>query len=174
MKDTLKIVLFAVIVMCGGYLGTVLSSAFSVRIRQLGQLIDIINQMWFNMGFLKMTVADAMEEAAKLSRGAIKKVFSDGSAIIKESGQKPSVALERSFLKNRDDLCLSKEDRETVMDFAQLLGTGDRESEENNIKAVIAKLKVSMEEAENQWQRKGKLWRGLGYLGGLLLGIILF
>ncbi len=170
---SLRIISFVAIVLCGGYSGTVLSSAFSVRIRQLNQLKSVINQMWFNMGFLKMTVSDAMCEAGKLSKGAIKNIFCDSAMIIKESGQKPSTALERGFLKHKDDLCLSKEDREIIMEFAHLLGTGDKESEENNVKAAIAKLTVSLEEAENQWKSKGKLWRGLGYLGGLLLAIIL-
>ena len=174
MRESLRIISFGIIVLCGGYLGTVLSSAFSVRIRQLNQLIYVINQMWFNMGFLKMTVADAMSEAAKLSKGAIKNIFCDSALIIKESGQKPSAAVERGFIKYKDDLCLSKEDRGIIEEFAHLLGTGDKENEENNVKAVIAKLTVSLEEAENQWKSKGKVWRGLGYLGGLFLAIILF
>ena len=174
MREALRIISFGTIVLCGGYLSTVLSSVFSVRIKQLSQLISVINQMWFNMGFLKMTVSDAMSEAAKLSRGTIKNIFNDSALIIKESGQKPSAALERSFKKYKDDLCLSKEDKDIVMEFAHLLGTGDKENEENNVKAVIAKLTISLEEAENLWKSKGKLWKGLGYLGGLLLAIILF
>ncbi len=174
MNGVIKIISATLVILGGGYMGSFMASAFSIRVKQINQLKTIITQMGFNIGFLKMTVADAMYEASKTGRGAVKNIFGYAASVIREKGASPSTALERGFLKFRDDLCLTKEDREIIMEFAHNLGTGDSQREENNIKAVVAKLTLSGDEADAMWRRKGTLWRGLGFLGGMLVAVILF
>lgn len=174
MNSTIRLIAVTLIILGGGYVGYFLASAFSIRIKQIDQLKSVLTQMNFNIGFLKMTVADAMDEASKISNGVIKKIFSYAASLIREKGIPPYTAMERGFLKFRDDLCLLHEDREIVMEFAKNLGTGDSVSEENNIKAAVAKLTLAREDAEERLKRKGKLWKGLGFLGGMLLSVILF
>ena len=65
-------------------------------------------------------------------------------------------------------------DLEFSREFAKNLGKGDVDSEINNIKAACAKLTLAKARAEGELARRGKLWRGMGMLGGMLLVILLF
>ena len=43
----------------------------------------------------------------------------------------------------------------------------------NNIKAACAKLKLAQTAAETERDRRGKLWRGIGLLGGIFAAVML-
>lgn len=171
---SLKLIAAATVIAGGGYAGILLSSAFSVRLRQLGQISDAIARIEFNIGFLHMNVSDSVKYAAELAKGTVNKIFMQTAEDIYNDGMKPSSAFERALRKYDDDLCLTANDKNIIREFAENFGAGDAESEINNIKATSAKLKLAVSEATEECERKGKLWRAVGILGGIFAVILLF
>ena len=112
--------------------------------------------------------------AARSRTGAVGRVLMAASDEMKKDGTSPSAAFERSVLRNRDDLCMADEDIEILGDFATELGRGDAEGELSNISAACARLKIAQDLAEAISERQGKMWRGLGFLFGIFLVVILF
>lgn len=174
MNEFLKVIAAAVLILGGGYIGILASSVFSVREKQLNRLIAIITRMDFNMGFLHMNIADAMSSAAGCEKSAVCKVFRVTAERIRHDGIPPAVALENVFRDYNNEFCLTADDKTILLEFAENLGIGDTESECNNIKAACAKLTVASSEAKGEVEQRGKLWRGLGFLGGIFTAIILF
>lgn len=174
MSSTVRIIAAAVVVMGGGYIGLLFSSRLAVRVSQIEQILRALLQIEFNISFLKMPITRALSAAACGNRGAVGRIFSETAEQIKELNISPSVAFERAVLGNRNSLCILKEDMEIVSEFTKNLGKGDVESEINNIKAACAKLKLAKERAECELAQRGKLWRGMGMLGGIFLVILLF
>lgn len=171
MNAAIRIAAAGIVVIGGGYAGAFAASAFSVRAVQLKQFYLALTQMGFNIGFLKLPVAQAAEGAAKTGHGAVSRVLLNAAEEMKNVA--PPVAFERALRRNRSALCLSAEDEEILKDFAANLGAGDTEREMNNIKAACAKLKLAQTVAETERDRRGKLWRGIGLLGGIFAAVML-
>lgn len=169
-----KVVASAILVLGGGYVGILASSVFSVREKQLNRLISIITRMDFNMGFLHMNIADAMSNAAGCENGTISNAFRIAAERMRHDGISPGAALENVLRDYDSEFCLTEGDRGILLEFAENLGIGDTESECNNIKAACAKLSIASSEAKGEAEQRGKLWRGLGFLGGIFAAIILF
>lgn len=173
MSGTLKILALASIIVGGGYIGILISSGFDIRVKQIEQLRLAIEQMGFSIGFLKMPVSEALQGAGKARRGAVGRVLlSAAEKILKDSSSYD--AFDRAFRENKSSLCLKREDMDILTDFAQKLGTGDVENELSNISAAVARLKVAQAEAEGERDKKSGMWRGFGFLGGILVVILLF
>ena len=62
MNATLKTAAAAIIVLGGGYIGTLLASYYSVRAAQIEQFIAALVQIEFNIGFLKIPAAKALKK----------------------------------------------------------------------------------------------------------------
>lgn len=172
MNGMLKAVSAAVIVMGGGYIGGLLASRYSVRAVQLRQLSGAMEQLSFNIGFLKMPAATALAETGRSGRGAISSVLTYASEKI-TSGRTPAEAWEEAIRRYSGKLCLTEEDSEILSVFARSLGIGDVESELSNIRAASARLKLALSNAEAERDRMSRLTRGAGYLGGMLAAVIL-
>lgn len=172
MNGMLKAVSAVVIVLGGGYIGGLLASRYSVRVVQLRQLSDAMEQLGFNIGFLKMPAATALAETGRSGRGAISSILTHASEKI-ASGRTPSEAWEAAMHWCSGKLCLTDEDSEILSVFARSMGIGDVESELSNIKAASARLKLALSNAEAERDRMSRLTRGAGYLGGMLAAVIL-
>ncbi len=171
---TLKIIASAAVVLGGGYIGILFASTLAVRAKQLEQMRLAIEQIGFSISFLRLPVAEAVAGAGKSRDGAVGRVLSRVAEEIRKENISPAAAFERAVLKNRASLCLSKNDLEILADFAGNLGTGDEKSELSNINAACARLKLAQDEAEGDFYRRGRLWRGMGLLCGMLAVVLLF
>ena len=174
MTNSIRIIASAAIVMGGGYIGLLFSSRLATRVAQIEQFICALTQIEFNISFLKMPITKALFAASSSNEGTVGRIFAEVAEQIKALNISPSVAFERAVLKNRDCLCVLKEDMEIISEFAKNLGRGDVDSEVNNIRAACAKLKLAKERAVGDLEGRGKLWRGMGMLGGMFLVILLF
>lgn len=174
MSGTLRIIAAIVVVMGGGYIGIVFSSRLAARVLQIEQIICALAQIEFNISFLKMPITRALSTAVSGKKGAVGRIFSEAAKQIEKSNISPSIAFEKAVLENRNSLCILKEDMEIISEFTKNLGKGDVDSEINNIKAACAKLKLAKERAEGELAQRGKLWQGMGMLGGMFLVILLF
>lgn len=172
MNAAIRVAAAGIVVLGGGYIGSLAASVFSVRAAQLEQLCLVLTQISFNIGFLKLPVAQAVLGAAKSRGGTVSRMFLDAADEMKDVS--PSVAFERSLRRNRGSLCLSAEDMEILRSFSENLGAGDTESEIDNIKAACAKLKLAQDIAAAERDRRGRLWRGVGFLGGMFAAVMLF
>lgn len=174
MSYIIRITASVVLILGGGYLGMLAASVFSVRERQLNRLVSVLTRLNFNIAFLHMNIADAMFNASETNRSVVHKLFCTASEYIRRDGIPPASAFERVLRSLKDELCLTRDDTGIILEFAENLGSGDPESETRNIKAACAKLTVAANEAKGESEQRGKLWRGLGFLGGILTAIILF
>ncbi len=173
MSGTLKILASAAIVMGGGYIGVLVASVLDVRVTQLEQMRLSIEQMGFSISFLKMPLSDALLGAAKSRSGAVGRIFTEAAEQIRKDRITPSAAFERAVLKNRASLCVLEQDLQILTEFATGLGMGDAESELSNINAACARLKIAQTAAEGERDMRGRMWRGIGFLCGMLAVVLL-
>ena len=75
--------------------------------------------------------------------------------------------------KYNESLNLTDGDIQIITDFFKTLGSGDREKEKNNIRITALRLKMAVEEAKIEAEKNSKMYRGLGFLSGIFLVIVL-
>ncbi len=157
-----------------GYLGIMLGSCYHLRCKQLGEFRRALKQLEFDVDFLSITLCESFEKIVHNSCGGVKSVFEYVTKRLKENRCDDMEKYWVRALKIYGyELKLNDEDKRILTDFAKNLGTGNRETELNNIRAADMRLKVAEEDACREAKKNSKMYRGLGFLSGIFLVIVL-
>ncbi len=170
MRIALGIIIFAG---CG-YLGMLLAREFKRRVRQLEELEKAMTQLEYMIDFSGVTLSEAFKEIAKSTESELKWVFSYVSERLRlNPGSDMQKVWQRAVDKYRDGLSLNESDVEIIKDFSDMLGKGNREKEKNNIKITAMRLKLALSEARLEREKNVKMYRGLGFLSGIFIVVVL-
>ncbi len=147
---------------------------FKKRVRQLEELQNAMTQLEYSIDFSGITLSDAFERIAHNTETSLKPVFLYVSQRLKTNpGSDMKSVWKRAIDKWRDDLALTETDIEIIKDFSEVLGEGNREKEKNNIKITAMRLSMAVHEAISERDRNVKMYRGLGFLVGIFIVIVL-
>lgn len=167
-----RIAALTVVLGCG-YLGMLFAARMGRRIRQLEGFEAVLTQLAFNIGFLALPLTEALERTVSGQRGEVRGLLEQIVTYMKE---RPDVTLQEAWKKSLQlhsgRLCLKQPEIEALYAFAAHLGKGDRQDALENIRLTAAKLKLVREGAQAEQARDGKLYRGLGFLSGILIVIL--
>ncbi len=173
MNAVVKTAAAAIIVLGGGYIGRLAASCYTVRTAQLEQFLEALAQLEFSIGFLKLPAAQALSRAGGSRRGAVSRILKEAAEDISDLKKTPYEAWGDALNRNGSSLCITDEDAEILMQFADNLGGGDVESERSNIRAARAKLELARRDAKAESERMCRLLKGAGMLGGMLAAVLL-
>ena len=135
---------------------------------------DALRQLEFDIDFLGITLAESFERIAFNFDGAVGQVFEYTAALMKKKKCSDFLNIWNSAISAYGgELYLRESDRSILAEFARNLGAGDRESEKNNIRAALMRLKLAEDEARCDEKRNVKMYRGLGFLFGVFAVIVL-
>ncbi len=170
----LKILSGAVVFLGCGYLGILFSKRFKNRVTQLAEMQRVMTELEHCIEFLGMTVADALAVISKNCDTELKLVFMYVAERLKSSpGSNMEGVWQRGIDKYRQALILNNEDIEIIINFSKNLGLGNREKEKNNIRVTLMRLKLAEDEARAELEQNSKMYRGLGFLFGIFVVIVL-
>lgn len=157
-----------------GYLGILFAGQFKKRVKSLEEFQNALSQLEYDIDFSESTLCSSFE---KISRTACREVgviflyMSD--RLRKNPGADMKGLWSRAIDKYRDDIALKDEDVGILLDFSVMLGKGSREKEKNNIKLAKMRLQMAEEVARQERERNIKMYRGLGFLSGIFIVILL-
>ena len=170
----IKLIAGIVILFGCGYSGILFSQRFKRRTKQLAELQRVMCELENSIEFLQIPIADALSSVSKNCETELKMTFIYISERLKSD---PACDMElvwrRGFEKYRYSLDLKDEDIEIITDFSKNLGAGNREKEKNNIKATSMRLKLAEDEARAEMLQNTKMYRGLGFLFGIFIVVVL-
>ena len=170
----LRVIACALIVAGCTYLGMVFAARSKKRVAQLGEFKRALNQLEFDIDFLNITLAESFEKLANNSEETLRKVFSQiASSVRKNRCQNLAIVWKYAIQKYKDEIFLTDDEINIIIDFSKNLGSGDREKEKNNIKLAIMRLSVAEGEAREETNKNAKMYRGLGVLSGVFIVILL-
>ncbi len=157
-----------------GYMGIIFSQKYKKRVKALEELQRILAELGNCIEFLGMPIADGLNMVAKNCETEIRYVFMYVEERLKSN---PCSNMEgvwrRGLDKYRYALPLTDDDVEILTDFSKTLGQGNREKEKNNIKVALMRLKIAEDEARAENEQNSKMYRGLGFLLGIFVVIVL-
>ena len=170
----LRIIACALIVAGCTYIGIMFAARSKKRVVQLGEFKKALNQLEFDIDFLNITLAESFDKLANNSEGTFRRVFSQiAGSVRKNRCQSMAMVWKYAIQKYRDEIFLSDDEINIIIDFSKNLGSGDREKEKNNIKLATMRLSVAESEAREETNKNAKMYRGLGVLSGLFIVILL-
>jgi stage III sporulation protein AB len=157
-----------------GYVGLSKSNKLMARIRELTGFEACLNSVKFNITFLNLPLKDALSKISSQST-IVRQIFQDVAAKLQNNPEIGAYKIWKEVLhKNLKYLSLKNDDFAVIFNFAKRLGNGDAESEAKNIDLTLMKLKLIQTEAYEEYKTKSRLYKGAGFLVGILIVVLLF
>lgn len=163
----------ACVVLGCGYVGVSYAGGAEMRIRQLKTLEQILCQLEFNIDFLLQPFPGALKKVAGSYPGALGQLLWSAADRVERTPNLPFEKSVQQALEETAGIRLKAEEREILLEFFRHTGQGDREKTRDGIRLTGAKIRVVREQAEEEREKDGKLWRSMGFLGGLLIVLLL-
>lgn len=71
------------------------------------------------------------------------------------------------------DSLIGEEEKKLLKSFGENFGTSDIEGQLSNIDMIKEKLNIISEKRRSEYEKKGKLYRSIGLLAGIMTGILI-
>jgi len=171
----LKLLSSAVIIGGCALAGIIYSNRFSQRSRILSQFQTALHQLEVQVLYTAIPLPEALERAAQSNHGIVGNFLLRLSQEIRSKKGYSMEEIWRKALQEEEEFkVLKREDYELLFQFGIGLGTSDRENQKKNFELTQYQLKGQVKKAEEDRTKNEGLYRNLGFLGGLMIAIILF
>lgn len=164
----------AVILGCG-FAGISFAARQQLRVRQIDAFLEFLKAIEFDIVFLRLPAEECLKRTASGSCGVIRSILIDAGeylGIHKEA--KFSEGWKYAAEKHKASICAGNDCMDILLEFAGRFGSGNDEQEKNNIDYTAAKLSYIRNGLSERLASDMKLYRGLGFLCGILIVILLF
>lgn len=169
----IRLALCAVVVLGCGYVGFSYAARIMTRAAQIREAEGVLCRLIFHVGFLSVPFARALCLAAKQPGEVCAMLCTTGTLLMQDPGRSPEDAFGAAIARCGRNFCLQDAEIDALRELMRYAGRGDRENMQSSIRFTRAKLQLIREEAEAQYHRDGRLYRGLGFLSGMLIVILL-
>lgn len=162
-----------IMVACSLY-GFAASNRYSLRPKDIRKLRAAVQMLETEVIFGCTPLPIAMSNVAFKVDGGIRSFFRKVSEEL-QSGENYSLntAWSGAVDKLIGETCLTKADRELLMDFGKVLGCSDREDQKKHFELFYIQFKHYEDIAEDERKKNEKLYKSLGILSGVVIFIML-
>ncbi len=168
----IKIIGCIVIMLCSVKIGFDEAGKFRTRINEIREIQTAFAALKGEIGFRRAPIAEALANAGIMLKTSVAKLFLTAKDELKSDNITAAEAWERSFEKTKEQLCLTAEELYIVSSFGKLLGVSDTSGQLENIELATARLELCEKQAIEDERRRGRLYRSLGVIGGIVLAVI--
>ena len=163
-----------VIILGAGYMGMLFSSRLYEKVKQIEVFERMLALLLFNIDFMAMPLCKAMLQISGNVPNPADKILSVAGGIMRNRpGVKASQSWREAVDRCRKDILLNSEEIEILYSFGENMDRSEKENLLSNINITLAKLKIIREEAYCKFKTDGNMWRGMGFLVGILIVILL-
>lgn len=166
----------ATIIITGTALIGFLMDKFEVyRMNDLQNLKRALVFLKGEIDYMITSLPVAMEQVGSKIELGIGKIFTyAGESMKRKSGFSAEQLWEEAVELNCNHTYLSKGDKKNLLLLGSALGYLDKEMQKRNIDLLIIYLEDEIKKLVLHHQKNGRLYKSLGFLGGLLIVILLY
>lgn len=149
--------------------GKIIAKKYSNRVTELKEMKNALNMFLTKIKFTYEAVPECFEEIGYKMGGTIGDIFKTASNNMKEvpAGDAWEKAIEKV------ETSFTNEDKNIIKNLGRMLGKTDLEGQVSEIKLVQNFLNTQIELAEKEREKNEKMYKTLGGVVGLAIGIIL-
>lgn len=162
------IVIIGIVYICS-YLGILKSKTFENRVNDLRKVQSSLNMFKTKIEFTYEPIKDIFEEISEIVYQKEENIFKN--TVFFMEGQDASVSWYKALESTKNDF--SFEDREVLKTMGKLLGKTDKEGQIREICLTETLLENQIHKAEIEKNKNVKLYKTLGTVLGMGIGIIL-
>lgn len=170
-----KLIASVFIVFSAGAAGVVVANSFALRPEQLKQVRSALGMLETEISYALTPLPEALERVGRRIGGWAGDFFAAVSTYLKDDqGPATGEAWKMALGGLRDEVCLNESDLDILGNFGYCLGVSDREDQIKNLKLVQEQLRNQEYNAEKLREANQRMWRTMGFLGGLAVVFILY
>lgn len=162
------------LVICSYALGSRLANRYSLRLREIRSFQGAFSELETEVMYLQAFLPEAFASLARRSNAGLAYFFYGVNEKLNgRSGYLLAEAWEASLCESKPFLNIDQEEYEIISQFGRHLGTSDKEGHRRCFDMIQQKLRNQERKADEARLRYEKMYRSLGFLGGLALAIML-
>lgn len=174
MAVSLRLIGFVAVVAAGAAAGNLVAATYGARTRQLGQLRVGLHLLGTEVTYALGALPGALERVASGLTPPVADIFLRTAGLLRSGeGITPGEAWERALREVFPRTALDLGDLEVALALSGYLGVTDREDQLRHIGLALERLRVREDSARAEQSASERMWRYLGVLGGLALGVAL-
>jgi len=171
----LKVIGSLLIIFSSVFLGFYLAANYIQRTKQLRQLSFLLAILKTEITYGLRSLTDIFEILAKKEKGIIYDLFLNcGLSLRKNKGISTYECLRQVLDEIWPKTSLKDAEKQILQNLFKVLGTSDVTNQIYHLDLAIASLQDEFEKAYLEQKQYEKMYRTLGFLGGLLLVILIF
>jgi len=171
----LKLVGAAMVVAASGLSGLAVAGGYSRRPRELRWLRSALQMLETEVAYGATQLAEAMARVANRCDQAVAPLFSRTAAELSAmSGITAAEAWEKSLEGYYPGSALKPQDLSILRNLGSSLGISDRTDQIKHLRLAMEQISSEAAAAGEEAARNVKLWSYLGFLGGLMVVLILY
>ncbi|MHB8927184.1 MAG: stage III sporulation protein SpoIIIAB [Bacillota bacterium] len=154
-------------------LGFLVASNFERRPGELAELITALGLLETEITYAATPLAEAFAGIAARAGRPAREILSEARRrLTSGEGGTAAEAWVRAVNAAWDGTALGPADRDTLLDFGASLGASDREDQVKHIRLAVERLRKAEAVARADAARLARVWKNLGFLGGVMVVII--
>ncbi|MFO8059155.1 MAG: stage III sporulation protein AB [Bacillota bacterium] len=170
----LKLFGLGLIMMAGMVTGQLCFMQLESRYRDLESVRSGLRALISEIEYTRKPLPDAWRELAEMHGGAVARIFGRAAELFgSEGAYTAGAAWVESLRQCSGELSLTAEDLRILASLGPCLGTSGGADQIRHLQAADERLSDQMNEAREDSRRRGKLFRSLGLLGGILVAVVL-
>lgn len=162
----LKLAGAVMIIASGSVLGILRSNRLKMRADNLENIISALELLKCDINYGRKDLQRALRDIGTSLKADIFRKIADN---IKEFGIKE--AIKKAL--DDDAECFLESDKVPICTLGETLGMTDAKNQARAIDEAVVRLKKAKKDAEEEYLRLGKLYKSVGFLGGVLVAIVL-
>lgn len=171
----LKLIGAVMIVVASGLAGMALASVYARRPKELRQLRSALQMLETEITYTATLLPDALSQVGSRCEQVVARLFNRTAAELKAmSGCTAREAWEAALEEYTDGTALTASDLSILRNLGNSLGISDQTDQVKHLHLAREQLKATAIRAEEEAARNVKLWNYLGFLGGLMVVLILY
>ena len=169
-----RLIGFLFIILSCGIAGQYFASRLKDRVDCLQQLQRGLLALSTEIGYSLLPLPQALKNSGRQAKGAVGEfLFSVGETLSNSYGSSAESIWQQEAEKLYEKVYLLPEDKALISDFALGLGLSDRNDQLKRIELYRSKLQALEQEANAEKTKMGKVYRVLGWGGGIMI-VLLF
>lgn len=100
--------------------------------------------------------------------------LSAAELLITERAQSAEDSLRQAMASHWPKTALRKQEADVIASLGQVLGSSDRQDQQKHLRLAVTHLRGIEQEARTEQEKYEKMYKSLGFLGGLLVVILMF
>ena len=153
--------------------GRAYGKQFQERVAFLRDFQKRLEVLKNEISFFKGVLRDSFEKAAAVVGTAQPLFQAMLTQLEEETGKDAAEAWNAACKITYKEFCLTREEREGIGTFGQLLGASDVEGQLSNLESMSAQIQLLEEKAEEARKKNQPLWQKIGPIVGIAIAIFL-